>query len=330
MRGKHFLTTGYSLSASLKSRIPKVLAMAQALLLLIAVSLGTCLGAEIIPEGGVSEENLLWLTLLIAGMDSVNPCAFYILTFLLSILVYARDRGRILLVGGIFVSVSGLAYFLFMAACLNVFQLLSSLGPLILIVMLVVAVAGALNIKDYFVHDSGPSLGASGKSLSRIGRAARRLMAIRSAGVLAAESAALAFTINLYELACTPGFPLYYTSLLGSLNIGQALYYLYLALYNLVYVMPMLGIVLAFAYTLGRMRLSEAWSRRIKLFSGYLMIALALSILLRPWMLAFLETTIQLVAATALAAALTTLLYERLLRRGRRRLSLSDRENPHH
>ena len=70
------------------------------------------------------------------------------------------------------------------------------------------------------------------------------------------------------------------------------------------------------------MRLSEAWSRRIKLFSGYLMIALALSMILRPWALAFLDTTLQLIAASAVAAILTILVYERVMRRGFRKLSL--------
>ena len=289
------------------------------IMLSLAYMLGP-MGAQL--DDGNAGENLLWLTLVIAGMDSVNPCAFYILTFLLSILIYARDRARILLVGGIFVLISGLAYFFFMAAVLNVFRILSGFGPFFLIVMIMVAAAGALNVKDYFAHGLGPSLGASEKSLAQVGRSARRLLRVSSLGALAAGSAALAFTVNIYELACTPGFPLYYTSLLSSLGIGHVEYYIYLALYNMIYVMPMLGIVLVFAYTLGRMRISEAWSRRIKLFSGYLMIALAISMLLRPWALTSLNETLQLIAASAAATILTILVYERALPRRGRKLSL--------
>jgi hypothetical protein len=274
------------------------------------------------PDGGNPGENLLWLTFMIAGMDSINPCAFYILTFLLSILIYAKDRVRILLVGGIFVLVSGLAYFLFMAAILNVFRILSGFSLLIPLVMAAVAATGALNVKDYFAHGRGPSLGASEKSLAQVGRSARRLLRMSSLGALAAESAALAFIVNIYELACTPGFPLYYTSLLSSLGIGQLEYYLYLILYNVVYVLPMLGIVLIFAYTLGRMRMSEAWSRRIKLFSGYMMIALAISMLLRPWVFTSLGETLQLIAASVAVTLLTILAYERGLSRHGRKLSL--------
>lgn len=264
-------------------------------------------------EGGSS--NLLWLTFMIAGMDSVNPCAFYILTFLLSILIYARDRLRIMIVGGIFVAVSGLCYFLFMAAWLNVLELLNRFKPAIWIIMLAVIAAGTLNVKDYLLGGAGPSLGASEKSLAKIGRSARRLMSIESTAGLVVGASILAFTVNLYELFCTPGFPLMYVSLLSSLNLDPLAYYLYLAFYNIVYVLPLLGIVLLFAYTLGRMRISGLWAKRIKLISGYLMIGLALAMLLRPWILAYLETTLQLLAAALAASAITMLAYEKLLGR---------------
>ena len=264
-------------------------------------------------EGGSS--NLLWLTFMIAGMDSVNPCAFYILTFLLSILIYARDRLRIMIVGGIFVAVSGLCYFLFMAAWLNVLELLNRFKPAIWIIMIAVIAAGTLNVKDYLLGGAGPSLGASEKSLAKIGRSARRLMSIESTAGLVVGASILAFTVNLYELFCTPGFPLMYVSLLSSLNLDPVAYYLYLAFYNVVYVLPLLGIVLLFAYTLGRMRISGLWAKRIKLISGYLMIGLALAMLLRPWILAYLETTLQLLAAALAASAITMLAYEKLLGR---------------
>lgn len=60
-------------------------------------------------------------TLVMAGLDAFNPCAFFVLPFLLSLLGHARSRGRMLLIGGTFVMVSGLVYFLFMAAWLSLF-----------------------------------------------------------------------------------------------------------------------------------------------------------------------------------------------------------------
>ena len=63
-----------------------------------------------------SSRSLPVLTLLLAGLDAFNPCAFFVLLFLLSLMVHARSRVRMALVGGVFVLFSGLLYFVFMAA----------------------------------------------------------------------------------------------------------------------------------------------------------------------------------------------------------------------
>ena len=43
------------------------------------------------------------LTIVLGALDSFNPCAFFILIFLLNLLLYVRSRRRMLLVGGIFI-----------------------------------------------------------------------------------------------------------------------------------------------------------------------------------------------------------------------------------
>jgi hypothetical protein len=46
-------------------------------------------------------------TVAIAGLDAFNPCAFFVLLFLLSLLVHAKSRWPMALVGGVFVVISG-------------------------------------------------------------------------------------------------------------------------------------------------------------------------------------------------------------------------------
>lgn len=78
------------------------------------------------------------LTLVIAGMDSFNPCTFFVLLSLLGLLVHARSRNKMLLIGGAFVFFSGFIYFLFMAAWLNLFLVLYNIVyvvPLFVIVL---------------------------------------------------------------------------------------------------------------------------------------------------------------------------------------------------
>jgi len=71
----------------------------------------------------VSENSLPLITVLLGLADGFNPCAFFILTFLLAAMIYAaadiddkkKKRIRIAVVGGIFVFFSGFVYFLFMS-----------------------------------------------------------------------------------------------------------------------------------------------------------------------------------------------------------------------
>jgi len=97
-------------------------------------------------------------TVILAGMDAFNPCAFFVLLFLLSLLVHAKNRRKILLVGGIFVFFSGLLYFLFMAAWLNIFLLIGQINAITYAAGSLAVIFALINIKDYFWFKQGVSL----------------------------------------------------------------------------------------------------------------------------------------------------------------------------
>ena len=120
-----------------------------------------------------------------------------------------------MIVGGVFVITSGLCYFLFMAAWLNVFLIAGQVRILVWIVMGFAILAGILNIKDYLY----PKPVESGSRLAKIGASMRRLLRKRSMLALTLGSFALAFTVNIYELICTVGFPVIYTEILSSYNL---------------------------------------------------------------------------------------------------------------
>ncbi|HET9693948.1 MAG TPA: thioredoxin family protein, partial [Steroidobacteraceae bacterium] len=77
---------------------------------------GTAVHVPFIGSVDAKALSLPVLTLVLAGMDAFNPCAFFVLLFLLSLLVHAKSRTRMAIVGGTFVLFSGVVYFVFMAA----------------------------------------------------------------------------------------------------------------------------------------------------------------------------------------------------------------------
>ncbi|MBE9551983.1 MAG: thioredoxin family protein [Proteobacteria bacterium] len=242
------------------------------------------------------------LTLALGGADAFNPCAFFVLLFLMSLRTHARSRARMLLIGGIFVACSGIFYLAFMAAWLNLFLLLEGMAIVTTVAGLVAMAVAALNIKDYFLFNAGPSLsipmGARNRLFGRMGR----LLSSESLPSLLAGTLALAVAANAYELLCTSGLPLVYTRILTLEELPTATYYGYLALYNLVYVLPLLAIVLVFTATLGARKLGERGGRLLKLMSGLMMLGLGIVLLIRPELLDNVLTAFALIAA---AGALT-------------------------
>jgi glutaredoxin len=255
-------------------------------------------------------------TLVIAGLDGFNPCAFFVLLVLLSLLVHSRSRRRIFLVGGIFVLFSGVFYLVFMAAWLNAFLLLGELALVTTAAGLLAMGMGALNLKDFFRPGQGPSLSIPESAKPGLFRRMRRLVAADRLPAVLAGTIVLAAAANSYELLCTAGFPLVFTRVLTLHELSTAERYLYLALYNAVYVLPLLAVVVVFGITLGSRKLSEAEGRVLKLLSGLMLLGLGVVLVVDPALLQQPLVAVGLLAA-AVAAAGVLVAVERLRCRSR-------------
>ena len=226
--------------------------------------------------------SLLVFTLIIAGMDSFNPCAFFVLLFLLSLMVHARSRTRMLIIGSTFVAISGMVYFMFMAAWLNLFMMIGAMPVITSVAGAIAITIGLLNTKDFFLFRQGPTLSIPETAKPGLFRRMRELLKADRITTLLIGTAGLAVAANSYELLCTAGFPMVYTRLLTLSNLSDFQYYAYLALYNLVYVVPLIVIVVLFSLTLGAYKLSEQQGRFLKLLSGLMMLGLGLVLLIAP------------------------------------------------
>ncbi|WP_394497904.1 cytochrome C biosynthesis protein [Shewanella sp. ENK2] len=224
------------------------------------------------------------LTLVLAGVDAFNPCAFFVLLFLLSIMVNAGSRGRMLLVGGIFVFFSGFIYFIFMSAWLNLFQLLGGGdgGWIITGAGLIALVAALVNIKDFFFGKGDVSLSMSVENRGSLIKRMGKLSKTSSLPTLIFGSALLAIMANAYELLCTAGFPMIYTSVLSISGLDTIERYMYLIAYNVIYVIPLATIVIVFAATLGKRKLTEKEGEVLKLMSGIMMLGLGSMLVIDP------------------------------------------------
>ncbi len=236
-----------------------------------------------LPLGVVrGEQGLLLLTVMIAALDAFNPCAFFVLLFLLGMLGHARSRGRMLMVGGTFVFFSGLLYFLFMSAWLNLFLLMGMMRPITVVAAVLALLAATINIKDALYPGEGISLSIPEGKKPLLFRRMRELLKLESTLGLLLATTVLALMANSYELLCTSGLPMVYTRILTLEALPTTQYYLYLLLYNLIYVVPLALIVMLFSLGVAQGRLQALGGRLLKLLSGLMMGGLGLFLLLAP------------------------------------------------
>ena len=273
---------------------------------------GTSVDIPLIGRLDAQDTSLPIMTIVIAGLDSFNPCAFFVLLTLLGLLVHAQSRNKMILIGCVFVFFSGFIYFLFMAAWLNLFLVMGQVAVITTIAGAISVLIALINIKDYFIFKQGVSLSIPDSAKPGLFARMRRLLKTTSLFSILIGTTVLAIVANSYELLCTAGFPMVFTRILTLHHLPTTTYYLYLVLYNIVYVIPLLLIVLGFAITLGSRKLSKRQGRVLKLVSGTMMLGLGGVLILNPALLNSVMVSFAILAG-ALAVSLVVALATRKL-----------------
>jgi len=254
------------------------------------------------------------VTVLLAAVDSFNPCAFFVLFSFLGLLIQLRSRKKMLLLGSIFVFISGLLYFLFLAAWLNLFLVFEQIKAITLLAGIVAIFIGVINIKDFFFFKKGISLTIPDQAKPKLFDRMRKLLRTTSFSSIAFGAVILAVAANFYELLCTAGFPMVFTRILTLNNLPTFTYYLYLLLYTLVYVLPLIGIVLILTITLGKRNISEWQGRVLKFVSGAIMFSLGLILIINPLILSNLKFSLSIFLGTIGGASLIALCLKKYFR----------------
>ena len=191
-----------------------------------------------------------------AVIDSINPCAFGVLIFLLAYLLKtSKNKSKILIHGLFYISAVFITYLL---AGLILLPIIGSLGNLSLFfyagIGIIVIIFGLLEIKDFFWYGKGPSLtlipGASERIKMYAGHISGNIYSAFLLGVFVA----------LVELPCTGAVYLAILSIM-SLSGVNAANLGWLVIYNIIFVLPLIVILFAFYKGLSADRL-EQWRKK--------------------------------------------------------------------
>jgi hypothetical protein len=145
-----------------------------------------------------------------------------------------------------------------------------------IIIGTVALIVGLLNMKDFFFFKKGPTLSISEEKREKTFQRMRRLVKAPSLLAMLGGTIFLAVSVNFFELVCTFGFPMLFTSRLATAHLSAVTSGLYIFFYNVVYVIPLIIIVLLFTFTLGTTKLTEWQGRVLKLLPGLVIFSIGL------------------------------------------------------
>ena len=227
------------------------------------------------------------LTILLAAIDGFNPCAMWVLIFLVGLLLGMQDRVRMWLLGGAFLLTSAVVYFLFLAAWLNVFLVLGAIFWVRLAVG-VVALASGLYYLYAFATDAAAECRVTNVAQrQRIMTSLRASVGERRFLVAVAGIVVLAAAVNLIELFCSAGIPAVYTDILAMNDLPAWQYYLYLLLYVTVFMLDDALIFALAMLTLHATSMTNRYLRISHLLGGLGMFAIGVLLLVAPDWLTF-------------------------------------------
>ncbi len=212
-----------------------------------------------------------------ALIDSINPCAFGVMVFLATYLGAVGSKSRLLKVGLIYVFTVFLTYLL---AGLGLLQFLSSFSSVTVwiykIAGLFLIVGGLINVKELFWYKKGISLQISEKRKPMIEKF------IYKTSIPAAI--VLGFLVSAFELPCTGQVYLGILAILAkSAASAKMLGFVWLFIYNLIFVAPLIIILLLFYFDKKSNWFTNMPDNRkkwLRFFMGLAMLALGLLMIL--------------------------------------------------
>jgi len=239
----------------------------------------------------ISEMSLPVLTVTLGALDGLNPCAMWVLLFLIALLVNTRSRKRMWLVGGVFIIASGIIYYLILTAWLNLFLAISYVNLTRIIIGVFAIGVGIWQIKNFLTYHPGVCkvLGISSRieEKMKLKEKAEKIATSPLTWVTIGGLLFLAFGVNLVEFFCSAGLPAIYTRILALNQISTLNHYLYLLLYTFVFMMDDLIIFSLAIITLGRVGFTEKYNYWATLIGGLLILILGLLLIFKPELLMF-------------------------------------------
>jgi glutaredoxin len=227
------------------------------------------------------------ITVIIGALDGFNPCAMWVMVFLINLLLRLNDRKKMWVLGTAFIIASGAVYFLFMTAWLNILIFLGFIFWIRIIIGGVALVAGGYNLKEFWTDTAGACTLSHGARRQRTMDRLKETVSHPNFWLALAGIVLLALLVNMVELICSAGFPVVYLQILSLTPMPFWQYYLYLLLYIAIFMFDDIIIFVAAMVTLQLAGATTRYKRFSSLIGGILMLLIGALLIFKPGWLMF-------------------------------------------
>ena len=228
------------------------------------------------------------IAIVLGIVDGFNPCAMWILLFLISMLLGMENKKRMWILGLTFLITSAVIYMLFMVAWLNLIEVIGSYFWLKLLIALIAIVGGITNLNSYYKsrNTDGCTI-VDTKKRHKIFDNIKHITHEKSFVLSITGIMILAISVNVIELACSAGLPVVFTGILKVNNLSNIEYMFYILLYIFVFLLDDIIVFSIAMATLKITGISTKYSKLTHLIGGILMIIIGLLLVLKPEWLMF-------------------------------------------
>lgn len=228
------------------------------------------------------EVSIPFVAILLGVIDGFNPCAMWVLLFLINMFIDMKDKKKMFILGYAFLFTSALVYFLSMLG-ISVVLNVTAVKQIQILIALVALVAGVLNIRTYIKtrNDTGCHV-VDDKKRKKMVKRVIKITKQESLFLALIGVIALAASVNLVELACSLGFPAIFSEILALNNVTGALRILYLIIYVFFYMIDDLIVFTIAVSTFTIAAKSTKYTKYVNLIAGIIMILIGTLLIFKP------------------------------------------------
>ena len=230
-------------------------------------------------SGAIAPTLTLTAVVTAAAVDAINPCAFAVLIILITAVLGAGHRRRVLYAGLAFSLAVFISYYLMGLGVYAAVEAAGATQAIYVVVGVLAVLIGLFNLKDYLWYGRWFVMEVPLSWRPTMKRIIQRVTSVPGAFLTG-------FVVSLFLLPCTSGPYIVILGLLGkTATRPEAL--AWLVLYNLIFVLPMVAITAAVYFGLTTAERAEEWRtrnlRRLHLFAGVLILLLGVGMLVTLW-----------------------------------------------